>query len=77
MASLLCRMCGEKEESECKKLAQKEYKIKDDMIMWRGLYNWKLRELHQLEEKEKWYEHVPEGVEENGKVKLLWDININ
>ena len=33
-----------------------------------------LCELHQLERKEKWYEHVPEGVVENGEV-LLWDMN--
>ena len=29
-----------------------------------------------LEHTEKWYEHVPEGVEENEEVKVLWDINV-
>ena len=40
------------------------------------IIHWKLCELHQLERKEKWYEHVEEGVLENGEVKLLWDMNI-
>ena len=31
---------------------------------------------HNLERKEKWYEHCPEGVVEDGDVKLMWDINI-
>ena len=48
--------------------------IKDDMIMWRGLYIGSC-ELHQLERKEKWYEHELDGVVENGEVKPLWDMN--
>ena len=32
--------------------------------------------LQQLERKEKWYEHLPEGVVENSEVKLPWDMNI-
>ena len=31
---------------------------------------------HNLERKDKWYEHCPEGVVEDGDVKLIWDINI-
>ena len=29
-----------------------------------------------MEHTEKWYQHVPEGVEESEEVKVLWDINI-
>ena len=60
--------------SECKKLAQKEYKRRRYNVA--RIIHWKLCELHQLERKEKWYEHVEEGVVENGEVKLLWDMNI-
>ena len=60
--------------SECKKSAQKEYTRRRDNVA--RIINWKLYELHQLEGKEKWYEDVPEGVVENGEVKLLWDMNI-
>ena len=33
-------------------------------------------EKHNLERKEKWYEHCPKGVVEDDDVKLIWDINI-
>ena len=33
-------------------------------------------EKHNLERKEKWYEHCPEGAVEDDDVKLIWDINI-
>ena len=60
--------------SESKKLAQKEYIRRRDNVA--RIIHWKLCELHQLERKENWYEHVEEGVVENGEVKLLWDMNI-
>lgn len=72
-------MCGEKGESvchlvsECKKLARKEYKRRHDNVA--RIIHWKLYELHQLERKEKWYEHELDGVVENGEVKPLWDMN--
>ena len=78
--SPLCRLCGKKGESvchlvsECKKLAQKEYKKQHDNLA--KIVHWNLSELYQLERKEKLYEHVPEGVVENDEVKLLWDMNI-
>ena len=34
-----------------------------------------MSEKHNLERKEKWYEHCPEGVVEDD-VKLTWNINI-
>ena len=40
------------------------------------IIHWKLYELHSLERKEKWYEHLPESVVENNEVKLFWDMNI-
>ena len=40
------------------------------------LQNWKLCENHNLERKEKWYEHCPEGAVEEDDVKLIWDTNI-
>ena len=75
----LCRMCGEREETvqhiicECKQLAQREYKRRHDTVA--KLVHWKLCEKHNVERKEKWYEHYPEAVVEDD-VKLIWDINI-
>ena len=31
----------------------------------------------QPEKSEKWYKHVPEGVVENGEVKIFWDVMIH
>ena len=76
----LCRMCGERGETvqhircECKNLAQREYKRRHETVA--KLIHWKLCEKHNLERKEKWYEHCPEGVVEDDGVKLIWDINI-
>ncbi|CAB4022312.1 Hypothetical predicted protein [Paramuricea clavata] len=78
--SPLCRLCGEKGEhithliSECKKLAQKEYKRRHDNVA--RIVHWKLCGLFQLEKAEKWYEHQPNGVIESDNVKILWDFNI-
>ena len=75
-----CVECAVKRERVChlvserKKLAQKEYKRRHDNEA--RIIHWKLCELHQLERKEKWYVHVPEGVVENDEVKLHWDMNI-
>ena len=80
MENPLCRMFGEREETvqhiicECKKLAQCEYKRRHDTVA--KLIHWKLCEKHNLERKEKWYKHCPEGVVEDDDVKLIWDINI-
>ena len=59
---------------ECKKLAQREYKRRHDTVA--KLVHWKLCEKHNLERKEKWYDHFPEGVVEVDDVKLISDINI-
>ena len=49
--------------------------IREDMTVAKLVY-WKLCKKHNLERKEKWYEHCPEGVVEDDDVKLIWDINI-
>ena len=75
-----CRMCGETGDTaqhiicECNKLAQREYKRRYNTVA--KLVHLKLCKKHNLERKEKWYEHCPEGVVEDGDVKLIWDINI-
>ena len=76
----LCRMCGERGETvlhvicECKKLAQRENKRRHDTVA--KLVHSKLCERHNLERKEKWYVHCPEGVVEDDDAKLIWDIYI-
>ena len=40
------------------------------------IIHWKLCEKYNLERKEKWYEHCPEGVVEDDDIKLIRDINI-
>ena len=44
------------------------------MMMMMIIIHWKLCEKYNLERKEKWYEHCPEGVVEDDDVKLIWDI---
>ena len=73
--SPLCRMCTKKSEvsqivSECQKLTQKEYKIRQDNVA--RIVLCKLCGKYNLKRSEKWYEHAPEGVVENEEVKILW-----
>ena len=78
--SPLCRLCEKKGEnvqhitSGCEKLAQKEYKRRHDNIAKK--VHWDICKKSGLEHNEKWYEHAPEGAEENEEIKILWDINI-
>ena len=53
---------------------QREYKRRHNTVA--KLVYWKLCEKHNLERKEKWYEHCPEGAVEDDGVKLIRDINI-
>ena len=75
-----CRMCKEGDESvthiisQCKRLAQKEYKTRHDNVA--KAVHWELCKKNGLEHAEKWYEHVPESVMENEKCKILWDFTI-
>ena len=79
LESPLCRMCGQKGEtvnhiSECMCLAQKEYKRRHDNIA--RLIHWTLCCKYDLSRSEKWYDHQPDGVVENERCKILWDMNI-
>ena len=80
LANPLCRIYGERGETvqhiirERKNLAQRECKRRPDTIA--KLVHWKLREKHNLEGKEEWYEHCPDRVVGDDDVELIWDINI-
>ena len=79
-ASPLCRICSNKGEtvshivSECSVLAQREYKRRHDNVT--RYINWRLCEKYKLHKTDKWYEHKPDGVSENDKYKILWDVMI-
>ena len=60
--------------SECKKLAQKDYKRRHGNNA--RIVHWKLCGKYNLKRSEKWYEHAPEGAVENEEVKILWDAMI-
>ena len=79
--SPMCRMCGKREETiahvvaECEKLAQNQYKN------WRHdrvgrIIHWELCRRYGFKCTEKWYDHIPKGVLENEKSKILWDFRI-
>ena len=76
--SPMCWLCGEREETishvtaECKK---KEYKIWRQDKVGQAIH-WKLCQTFSLPCKDKWYDHAPEGVMENGQVKVLWDFRV-
>ena len=78
--SSLCKMCGKKGESmqhiksRCEKLAQKEYKRRNDNVAKK--VHWDICKKNRLEHSEKWYGHASEGAVENEEIKVLWDINI-
>ena len=80
LESPLCRLCGEKGEtinhivSECKMLAQREYKGRHDNIA-RNIH-WELCGELDIDRANRWYEHQPEGVSRKGNTKKLWDFNI-
>ena len=75
-----CRMCGERGDSithliaECKKLAQKEYKERHDKIA--RIVHLELCQKFGLVGEVKWYNHKLASVVENGRIKILWDFNI-
>ena len=78
--SPLCRMCRVENEtvshivSECKMLAQKEYKKRHDNV---GRYiRWKICEKYGFQGAQQWYEHDPDGVFDNKEYKILWYFTI-
>lgn len=72
-------ICGEKAEtvgwivSKIKKLAQKESKPHYGNVA--KFVHQKLCEKGELVCREKWHEHIREGVVENVNFKLFWDFN--
>ena len=60
--------------SECSKLAQKEYKTRND---WMGkVIHSEMCKEFKFDHTNKWYTHNPTSVLENDTYKLLWDFNI-
>ena len=78
--SSMCRMCNAAEEtvfhivSECRVHAQTEYKGRHDKLA--KVIHWDLCKKYGVKVQSKWYDHVPEKVEETDHVKILWDFNI-
>ena len=74
-----CRVCGEQLEtvnhlaSGCKELAKRQYVKRHDRMGVR--VHWELCRKYGIECADKWYEHVPAGVCENGtgEVEIWWD----
>ena len=72
-----CRLCGDRDKtinpiiSEGSKLAQKEYKTRQDWVS--KVIHWELWKRLKFDHMNKWYTHNPESVWENETHKLLWD----
>ena len=60
--------------SECRVHAQTEYKGRHDKLA--KVIHWDLCKRYGVKMQSKWYDHVPEKVEETDRVKILWDFNI-
>ena len=78
--SPMCRMCNAAEEtvfhivSECRVHAQTEYRGRHNKLA--KVIHWDLCKKYGAKVQSKWYDHVPEKVEETDHVKILWDFNI-
>ena len=75
-----CRLCGDRDEtinhiiSECRKFAQKEYKIKHD---WVGkVIYWEMCKIFKFDHTKKWYTQNQAVVLENNTHELLWDFDV-
>ena len=75
-----CRTCSRADEtikhveSECAKLAQKEYKRRHDWIGRR--VHWEVYGANGIHVNLKRYEHQPEAVIENDSYKILCDFTV-
>ena len=76
-----CSLCGDRDEtinyiiSECRKLAQKEYKTRHD---WVGkVIHWEMCKKLKFDHTNKWYMHNPAPVKENNTHKFLWDFDVH
>ena len=75
-----CRLCGDRDEtikciiSECRKLAQKEYKTRHD---WVGkVIPMELFKKLKFGHTAKWHMHKPESVLKKRTHKILWDFEM-
>ena len=61
--------------AECENFAQNQYKnwLHDRVGK---VIHWELCKKHVFDCTEKWYDHIPEGVLENKKSKILWNFRI-
>ena len=76
-----CRLHGDRDKtinhiiSECSKLAQKEYKTRNN---WVGkVIHWEMCKKFKFDHMNKWDMHNPAPVLENNPHKLLWDFDIH
>ena len=75
-----CRLCKEKEEtvdhliSGCSKIAQTDYKQRHDKVA--TMLHWNLCKNRKLPAAEKWWQHKPEKIVQDGEKKILWDFRI-
>ena len=75
----LCRLCGDATEtvrhivSGCKKLAQREYRKRHDKVLQ---VHWEMCGKYGIECTDKWYDHQPLPITENGEVRITWDMTI-
>ena len=61
--------------SECRKLAQNEYKTRHD---WVGkVTHWEMCKKFKFDHMNEWYMQNPAHVQENNTHKFLWDFNIH
>ena len=76
----LCRLCGESTEtvwhivSGCKKLAQNAYRKRHDKVALR--VHWEMCRKYGIDCNDKWYDHQPLPIIENGEVRVTWDMTI-
>ena len=76
----LCRLCGESTDtvwhivSGCKKLTQNEYRKRHDKVaLW---VQWEMCRKYGIDCNDKWYDHQPLPIVENGDVRVTWDMTI-
>ena len=76
-----CRICGKYEEtvnhiiSGCPELAKTEYIHRHDKAA--SYLHWEICKEYKIKTAEKWYEHQPKTITENGEVTILWDMPIH
>ena len=76
----LCRLCADSTEtarhivSGCKKLTQREYRKHHNKVALQVL--WEMCRKYGIECTDKWYDHQPLTVAENGEVRITWDTTV-